>query len=64
MIEGEILGTCISGGSKISGPGGWKDGVAICCGGEAMSEGPLEGKVRGLVLDMWDLSSPVGTWWC
>lgn len=62
MFEGEILGTCVNGGSKISGPGSWKDGVAISSNGEAVSEVHLEGKIRGLVLDMLNLSSLVGTW--
>lgn len=63
MIEGEIVGTCVNGSSKISGPRGWKDGVAISCAGEAVSEVHLEGKIRSLVLDMLNLSSLVGTWW-
>lgn len=48
---------------RTSGPRGCKVGVAIRCEGEAVSEVPLEGKIRGLVSDTWNLSSPVGTWW-
>lgn len=62
MIEGEILGMCVNGGSKISGPGSWKDGIAIRCNGESVSKVHLEGKIRGLTLDMLNLSSLVGTW--
>lgn len=47
----------------MSGLSHWEDGVALNCDGEAMSETHLKGKIRVLLLHLFETSGgPPG--WC